>query len=210
MCSKVYDDTGDYIHVINNDVPNGIGQSLSAFDFFTQHFGIRPDRVDDVLLKDYPIEDYEWWHGMSPPSGPDETLIRQYQSEYRRYLPIQNLFEQNVVLQNTPGFRPDSPSIDPDRPPGKLVELRVWLVYPLMEIQEFPKRSHSFTKIAEAVFQDLTRVVELEKKSGDDPIQYDITMVPLFADGRIRSNFMRNRLTVVIPWVMERDLMILL
>jgi hypothetical protein len=38
MFSKVYDDTRDDGHIMNNDVPNVIGQSLLAFDFVAQHW----------------------------------------------------------------------------------------------------------------------------------------------------------------------------
>jgi hypothetical protein len=76
MFLRVDDDTGDHIHIMDNDVPNVVGQSLRTFDFFTQHLRILPDRVDYLLRSDYPIEYYEWWHGMSPHSGPDDTLVR--------------------------------------------------------------------------------------------------------------------------------------
>jgi hypothetical protein len=168
---RVCDDTGDHIHIMDNDAPNVIGQSLLAFNFFTLHFRILPDHVDYVLRKDYPMEDDKWWHDMSPDSGRNDTFIRQYQSDYVHYLPIKNLLEQNVVLHSTPGFRPESPLIDPNRPPGKFVESRVWLVYAPMEIQEFPKSSHSFTTITAAVLQDLTRVADLEKKSVYGPVE---------------------------------------
>jgi hypothetical protein len=53
MFLKVYDDTGDYIHVMDNDVPNVIVNALCTFDFFAEHIRILSDRVDYILRKDY-------------------------------------------------------------------------------------------------------------------------------------------------------------
>jgi hypothetical protein len=174
-------------------------ETLSVFDKFILHLKFEDDRIYFILRGNAPIGDYEWWHGMNPRSGSDDPLIREVQSDHIDYPPVERMLEQNILLDRSICHKPSSPFGAGIQPPSKLVELRVWLIYPLMIIQEFPSTTPSFCKVAETVLTNITRVAMIDEKLQYSPVEYNITMVPLLVCSRIKYNFVRNAIICNYP-----------
>jgi hypothetical protein len=102
------------------------------------------------------------------------------------------MFQQNVLLEKSVDYKPDSPFLAVGGSLGKYVHLRVWLIYPLMTIQELPSTVYSFTKVAEMALTNITKVTTSDKQLQYRPVEYNITMVPPLVCCKIKYNFVRN------------------
>jgi hypothetical protein len=188
----VHDNTGDYNDVINSDMPDVVMDSLHVFDHFITHLRFEGDKIYTILRSAFHVGDYQWRKGMNAHSGPDDPFVKQVRWDHIPSLSVERMLKHNILLDRAICYEPDSPFSQVDTPPGKYINLRIWLIYPLMIIQEFPSYTASSNKVVEAVLNNITLVADDDKKFQYGTQNYNITMIPSLICSRIKYNIVRN------------------